>query len=99
MDVSPEATLTAAAPGPDPVTAERLATLERKYTRLRFDMDRMARVMALLEHDLAIERIAGARPTLMGRLGTWLAQSLAQWVAWLSPWTPRDRPRMQRPLA
>lgn len=95
MDVSPAATPPAAAPGPDPITADRIAALEQKLLRMRRDMDRMARVMALLEHDRAIERVLGARPTLLDRIGAWIAQA----VGWLSPWAPRTGPRTQRPLA
>lgn len=94
-EVSPAATAMVAAPGPDPVTADKVATLERNVIRLRRDLDRMARVMALLEHDLAIERITTTQPTVLDKLGAWLAD----WASWLSPWTPRARPRMQRPLA
>lgn len=93
--VSPAVTPLVEAPGPDPVTADRVTALERSYLRLRRDMDRMARVMALLEHDLAIERITIAQPTMLDRLGGWIAR----WASWLSPWAPRARPRMQRPLA
>lgn len=94
-EVSPAVTPRVESPGPDPVTADRVATLERNYTRLRRDMDRMARVMALLEHDLAIERITIAQPTLLDKLGSWIAR----WVSRLSPWAPRARPRIQRPMA
>jgi hypothetical protein len=76
------------------MTVDRVAMLEQKLTRLRRDVDRMARVMALLEHDLAIERIAAARPTLFDRFCVWLSQLAAQ----LSPWPPRTGPRLQRPL-
>ena len=93
-EVSPAATAPFAAPGPDPVTIDRIVALERQVLRLRRDLDRMARVMALLEHDLAIERITTTQPTVMDRLGTWFAE----WASWLSPWAPRARPRVQRPL-
>jgi len=62
---------------------------------MRRDIDRMARVMALLEHDLAIERVIEAQPSVLDRLAAWIAQL----AAWLSPWTPRPGPRTQRPLA
>ena len=55
----------------------------------------MARVMALLEHDLAIERITVAQPSILDKLGAWFAE----WASWLSPWAPRVRTRVQRPLA
>lgn len=93
QDVSPAATPTVAVPGPDPVTTDRIAALERQVARLRRDHDRMARVMALLEHDLAIERIAEAQPTLLDRLVAWFAEL----TAWLTPWPHRARPRAQRP--
>lgn len=94
MDVSPAVAPLAAAPGPDPHSADRVAALEHKVLRLRRDLDRMARVMALLEHDLAIERIAAARPTLVDRFCAWMSQLAAM----LSPWPPRTGPRLQRPL-
>jgi len=44
-------------PGP-----ERLAFLEWEVRRLRREMDRLLRLMALLEHDLAVERIMTLKP-------------------------------------
>jgi hypothetical protein len=76
-------------------SAERLALLERTVVRLRREMDRMARVMALLEHDRAVERIMSAQPGVLDRLSSWLGQ----WATWLSPWSARTRPRAQRPAA
>jgi len=42
--------------------AERLAFLEREVRRLRREMDRLLRLMALLEHDLAAERLMSLKP-------------------------------------
>ena len=95
MDVPPAAAATATTTGPDPSSADRIATLERTIVRMRRDLDRMARVMALLEHDRAIDRVLGAQPTILDRIGAWIAKA----AAWLSPFAPRSGPRTQRPLA
>lgn len=95
MDVSSKPVTLHPASAATDHTAVRLALLERTVLRLRREMDRMARVMALLEHDRAVERIMSAQPSVLDRIGSWLGQ----WATWLSPWSSRTRPRTHRPAA
>lgn len=75
----PAQTSTPGRPQPSP---EKMASLEREVLRLRREMDRVLRLMALLEHDLAIERIQAAPSTFLksvvDRIRHWSARFLAR---------------------
>jgi hypothetical protein len=61
------------APTPSPFPSppqldQKLDALEAKVTHLKRELERMKRMVALMEHDLAIQRITRSRSGVLGRL-------------------------------